>query len=300
MNYCSKCKKDLSLLGQICYKIAGEAYCGDCASCSFCKKKLVSEYVSRPDKPGIFACKDCESELFKPADYDSNAKVTCRCAYNIIDADCCRTKQPTEEYDVCKCGAKKNKVALLSKLPILSKEKDTLNTKLTSLAKTQSDLALIVIVLDNLEKPISKLAPVKCSPPELEVSANPQQTNFNWEQQGLRNEVLLLREMVRELETRLANQTNLTHEERLQSNYLRNLQQNTLRSAESSYQSRYGTLTEDNPNKNKGISGGVIALLIGGLALDEFDENIPSGCQEVVSVLVEGKKELIGKIQLLR
>src|SRR2546423_461464 len=77
--------------------------------------------------------------------------------------------------------------------------------------------------------------------------------------------------MVRELEQRLSNQSNLTPEERLQSNYLRNLPQNTLRSAESSYRDRYGSLTENNSNnsnKDKGMSGGVIALLvIGGIVL---------------------------------
>jgi hypothetical protein len=76
--------------------------------------------------------------------------------------------------------------------------------------------------------------------------------------------------MVRELEQRLSNQSNLTPEERLQSSYLRNLQQNTLQNAENTYRNRYGSLTENNPNDNKGkgMSGGVIALLvIGGVVL---------------------------------
>ncbi|MEG7979333.1 MAG: hypothetical protein NY202_05630 [Mollicutes bacterium UO1] len=70
--------------------------------------------------------------------------------------------------------------------------------------------------------------------------------------------------MARELESRLNNQPNLTPEERLQSNYLRDLQQNTLRSAERNYTDRYGNLTEDNSNgnKDKGMSGEMIALLI--------------------------------------
>ena len=70
--------------------------------------------------------------------------------------------------------------------------------------------------------------------------------------------------MVRELEQRLSNSSNLTPEERLQSNYLRNLQQNTLQNAENSYKDKYGKLKEDSPNKGKGISGGVIALIIVG------------------------------------
>jgi len=49
---------------------------------------------------------------------------------------------------------------------------------------------------------------------------------------------------------------------------LQNLQQNTLRNAENTYQSRYGSLNEDGSDKGKGLSGGVIALLIiGGIAL---------------------------------
>ncbi|MCE8163138.1 MAG: hypothetical protein I3273_03155 [Candidatus Moeniiplasma glomeromycotorum] len=102
---------------------------------------------------------------------------------------------------------------------------------------------------------------VEMFPPELDVSANPNQ-NVDWEKEGLRNEVLFLREMVRELEARLNNQTNLTPEERQQGNYLQNLQQNTLRNAESSYQSRYGTLNEDGSDKGKGMSRGMIFLLI--------------------------------------
>ena len=108
-----------------------------------------------------------------------------------------------------------------------------------------------------------RLTRVEMMPPELEVSANPEQ-NTDWEKEGLKREVLFWREYAKELEQRLNNQTSLTPEERQQTDYLRNLQQNTLRNAESAYQSRYGSLTEDNPNgdKGKGMSGGVIALLI--------------------------------------
>ncbi|CAG8639989.1 888_t:CDS:10 [Ambispora leptoticha] len=62
--------------------------------------------------------------------------------------------------------------------------------------------------------------------------------------EGLKREVLFWREYARSLEQRLNNQ-NLTPQERQQADYLRNLQQNTLRNAESAYQSRYGTLSED-------------------------------------------------------
>jgi hypothetical protein len=108
---------------------------------------------------------------------------------------------------------------------------------------------------------------VEMMPPELELSTNEGQ-NTDWEKEGLKREVLFWREYARELEARLSNQSNLTPEERQQSNYLRRLQQNTLQRAESSYRSRYGELTEDNPNKGKGLSVGIIALLIiGGIAV---------------------------------
>lgn len=115
----------------------------------------------------------------------------------------------------------------------------------------------------------NRLTQIEMFPPELEVSANPSQTNLDWEQEGLRNEVLLLRETNRELESRLANQNNLTPEERLQSNYLLNLQQNTLKSAETAYQNKYGNLTETNPKPQGGkillsiIIGAFILLPIG-------------------------------------
>ncbi|CAG8661868.1 175_t:CDS:2, partial [Racocetra persica] len=68
------------------------------------------------------------------------------------------------------------------------------------------------------------------------------------------------------LEQRLNNQ-NLTPQERQQADYLRNLQRNTLRNAENNYQTRYGDLTEDDPNKGKGLSGGIIALIVIGIAI---------------------------------
>jgi hypothetical protein len=77
---------------------------------------------------------------------------------------------------------------------------------------------------------------------------------------------LFWREYARSLEERL-NSQNLTPEERQQSDYLRNLQQNTLRNAESNYRSRYGSLSEDgSDNKNKGGLGrGMIALIVIGI-----------------------------------
>ena len=113
-----------------------------------------------------------------------------------------------------------------------------------------------------------RLTRIEMMPPELDVETNPGQ-NTDWEKEGLKREVLFWREYARELEQRLNNQTNLTPEQRQQSNYLRNLQQNTLRNAESAYQSRYGNLSENGSDKNKGgLSGGVIALIIiGGIVL---------------------------------
>ena len=108
-----------------------------------------------------------------------------------------------------------------------------------------------------------RLTGIEMMPPELDVETNPGQ-NTDWEKEGLRREVLFWREYARELEQRLNNQSNLTPEERQQSNYLRNLQQNTLRNAENAYRERYGSLSEDGSDKGKGMSGGVIAVLIGG------------------------------------
>jgi hypothetical protein len=45
------------------------------------------------------------------------------------------------------------------------------------------------------------------------------------------------------------------------------LQQNTLRNAENAYQNRYGSLVEDGSNKGKGLSVGVIFLIIIGIAV---------------------------------
>nr|CAG8599392.1 1469_t:CDS:2 [Entrophospora candida] len=89
-------------------------------------------------------------------------------------------------------------------------------------------------------------------PPELDVETNPNQ-NTDWEKEGLKREQQL-------------NNPNLTPEERQMNNYLRNLQQNTLRNAESAYQSRYGSLVEDGSDK-KGLSGGVIALIVIGVMI---------------------------------
>ena len=152
---CSKCKKDLNNIKSAtvnnkdycidclkCYKCSsqqivsekdGNFYCKKCQdefssgkTCSFCKKKLTSEFLSSPDKPGIIACKECESELRKPTSYDPNAKATCQCGkksepawrwnassgswdhlVRILDADCCSMLT-----DKCKCGAEKNKEEL--------------------------------------------------------------------------------------------------------------------------------------------------------------------------------------------
>lgn len=105
-----------------------------------------------------------------------------------------------------------------------------------------------------------RLTQIEMMPPELDVETNPGQ-NTDWEKEGLKREVLFWREYAKSLEERLNNQ-NLTPQERQQSNYLRNLQQNTLRNAESNYRNRYGELTEDDPNKGKGMSGGIIFLMI--------------------------------------
>jgi hypothetical protein len=116
-----------------------------------------------------------------------------------------------------------------------------------------------------------RLTRVVLFPPQLDISNQGNQSNFNWEREGLRREVLYWREYSQSLEQRLANQNNLTPQERQQANYLRNLQQNTLQNAENSYKDKYGSLVEDKPkksdNKDKGLSGGVIALIVIGIVV---------------------------------
>jgi hypothetical protein len=110
-----------------------------------------------------------------------------------------------------------------------------------------------------------RLTQIEMFPPEPEVETNPGQ-KIDWEKEGLKKEVLFWRTYAKELERKLNNQ-NLTPQERLQSSYLRNLQQNTLRNAENAYQSRYGTLTEDGSDNGKGLSAGIIFLIIIGIAV---------------------------------
>ena len=127
----------------------------------------------------------------------------------------------------------------------------------------------------------SNLTQIEMPSPELDISSN-NNSNFNWEQEGLRREVLYWRESVRELQRQLEesrrrppNQRNpneIPHQER-QISYLLRLHQNTQQKAENAYKNKYGELKEDgsNDNKNKGLSGGAIALIIvgvvGGIAL---------------------------------
>ncbi|CAG8465281.1 10490_t:CDS:10 [Gigaspora margarita] len=100
-----------------------------------------------------------------------------------------------------------------------------------------------------------------------QIQMYPPQLNISNEKEGLKREVLFWREYAKELEKKLANQNNLTPEERQQANYLRRLQQNTLNSAESSYKNKYGSLEEDKSNndKGKGMGGGMIALMVVGV-----------------------------------
>lgn len=119
----------------------------------------------------------------------------------------------------------------------------------------------------------ARLQQIEMFPPELDVEINPQQNN-DWEREGQRREIFYLRESVKELQRQLAeskkkprNQqypNEVPHQER-QISYLLNLHQNTQRRAEQAYQSRYGDLIEDNPNKGKGMSGGMIALIVVGI-----------------------------------
>jgi len=116
------------------------------------------------------------------------------------------------------------------------------------------------------------LTQIEMYPPQLDISNNGNQPNFDWEKEGLKREVLFWREYAKELEKKLTNQNSLTPEERQQANYLKKLQQNTLNSAEKAYSSKYGSLSEGNPknsSKDKGtnyalwIIGGGVILVVG-------------------------------------
>ncbi|CAG8472252.1 2692_t:CDS:2, partial [Scutellospora calospora] len=137
-----------------------------------------------------------------------------------------------------------------------SPKSDEICEKCKTFAKKSIGSEPTVLVLNSLKKKMRETA----------------LTVIKKKQEGLRREVLFWREYARSLEQRLSNQNNLTPQERQQSNYLRNLQRNTLNSAESNYKNKYGSLVEDKPkgsdNKDKGMSGGVIALMvIGGIIL---------------------------------
>jgi hypothetical protein len=108
-----------------------------------------------------------------------------------------------------------------------------------------------------------KLQQVQLMPSELEISKNNNQSSFDWEREGLRQEVLYWREYTRQLEQRLASNPPTTVEERQQSNYLLRLQRNTLQSVEQSYQGHYGDLIES--DKNKPIN--LTPWIIGGAAV---------------------------------
>ena len=126
----------------------------------------------------------------------------------------------------------------------------------------------------------SNLTQIEMPSPELDIPSN-NNSNFNWEQEGLRREILYWRESIRELQRQLEeskkkslNQRHpneIPHQAR-QISYLLRLHQNTQQKAENAYKNKYGELKEDSSNnKNKGLSGGVIALIIvgvvGGIAL---------------------------------
>ncbi|CAI2194626.1 16132_t:CDS:2, partial [Funneliformis geosporum] len=102
------------------------------------------------------------------------------------------------------------------------------------------------------------LTQVEMFPPELDISTNLGQDQ---NQEGYRRQCLFMRECAKESERQLEeskkkpkNQQHpneIPHQER-QISYLLNLHRNAQRRAEQAYQSRYGELTEDDPNKDKG------------------------------------------------
>ena len=77
MKYCSKCKADLNQPGQNYRTLGNNHYCVGCLKCSFCQKGLTSGCYTSPNKPGIIACSECESELQSLPGYDPNSNLTC-------------------------------------------------------------------------------------------------------------------------------------------------------------------------------------------------------------------------------
>ena len=72
-----------------------------------------------------------------------------------------------------------------------------------------------------------KLTKIEMFPPALDIEVKPS-SSVDWEKEGLKKEVLFLRELVKEMEKKLSKPSNLTPEEKLQSNYLKKLQQKVI------------------------------------------------------------------------
>jgi hypothetical protein len=128
-----------------------------------------------------------------------------------------------------------------------------------------------------------QLTQIEVLPPELELSSG-NSKDFDWEKEGSKKEILYWRESVKELQRQLEeskkkplNQrkpNEIPHQAR-QISYLLILHQNSQQKSEQAYQDKYGKAELDalissnsnNPNE-KGMSGGMIALLIiGGVIL---------------------------------
>ncbi|CAI2162568.1 17833_t:CDS:2 [Funneliformis geosporum] len=93
-------------------------------------------------------------------------------------------------------------------------------------------------------------------------------TDFT-QKEGLKQEVLRLRELTREMEGRLSD-PNLSPQQRQQVNYLQTIQRNTLQRAEQNYQNKYGNLDEKPTNYLPYILGGV-----GIFAIHKDKDDIP-------------------------
>ena len=110
-----------------------------------------------------------------------------------------------------------------------------------------------------------QLTQIEMFSPELDVPSN-NNSNFNWEQEGLRREVLYWRESVRELQRQLEESkkkpkdqqhpNEVPHQQR-QISYLLRLHQNTQQKAEKSYKDKYGELKEGGSNNEKNKSKGM-------------------------------------------
>ncbi|CAI2193296.1 15902_t:CDS:2 [Funneliformis geosporum] len=267
-------KKDLILHYELCYVPNSENYIGrktqeftikdeddpkqvkKCADCQQKKNNLVS---IKENNKTIKICLECKQKREGGKGENKCEKCKKSTQEELLKVENLRTKQCSEKLP----GNKKDKPTDKDRKPksdelcercgvscIVHKDKTSYTIKRRRYIKHKVDFTREI-----------KLA--FCSP-----LCHVTYRELKWEEaQRLTRVEMMPPELDVETKQRLNNQ-NLTPQERQQSDYLRNLQQNTLQNAENNYQSRYGALNEDGSDKGKGMGGGMIALIaIGILAI---------------------------------